>query len=160
MVTEIEIAWFSGLFEGEGSFWFANGKPKGLIMTMTDEDVLLKVQSLFGGNLNRDMRKNAPEHWKDAWKWSLGLKQSMELVPKMLPYLASRRTKRAEEMLSLGAEIAKIQADKLERVLQVRSEILDLHKKGTHTHKQIAAIHGIDRSYVSHIIAGKRYTNV
>jgi hypothetical protein len=153
--TEVEVAWFSGLFEGEGSFWFVNDRPKGLHITMTDEDVLLKVQAIFGGSINPDSRRDGKDHWKDAWKWYLGLKQSMILVPKMMPYLSSRRTGRGEEFLSLGQEIALDQEMKAAKVLKMRSDVLDLYSAGEHTQGEIAKIYGIDRTYVNKIIAGK-----
>lgn len=156
MPTELEIAWFSGLFEGEGSFYFVHDVPKGLQITMTDEDILLRVKSLFGGNISRSTRRNIPDHWKDAWRWSLALGPSMDLVPKMLPMLGKRRTARAEEMLDLGKAIAEARLKKIDDISQKKLEIINLCNSGKYTHQEIASFYGVDRSYVSHIIRRTR----
>lgn len=59
------ITWFAGLFEGEGSFLFHKGKPKAIVISMTDKDVLEKVQKFFGGSIYKLGKRK--EHWKDAW---------------------------------------------------------------------------------------------
>lgn len=156
MPTELEIAWFSGLFEGEGSFHIVHGVPRGLQISMTDEDILLRVKSIFGGNLSRATRKNTPEHWKDAWRWSLSLGATMDLIPKMMPFLGERRTARAEEFLILGKAKANLRLQKLDNISRIKLEIIDLCNSGRFTHQEIASFYNVDRSYVSHIIRRTR----
>lgn len=46
MITEIEIAWLSGLLEGEGYFSYDNGTHR-ITLNMIDEDIVYKVARLF-----------------------------------------------------------------------------------------------------------------
>lgn len=50
-MTEVEIAWAAGIFEGEGCFTtMSNQRGKkyiGLQVNMTDEDVVLKLYNVF-----------------------------------------------------------------------------------------------------------------
>lgn len=154
-VDEIDIAWFTGLFEGEGSFWFSSGKAKGLQMSMTDLDVLTKVHTLFGGSITSANRPDGMDHWKDAWRWHIGLTLSLELVPRMLPYLFSRRSERAKEFLDSARTQREVTKNRKKSVNESRWVIFEMHSTGEYTHQQIADILCKDRSYVSHVLRGR-----
>lgn len=152
-VSEVDLAWFCGLFEGEGSFHIARGKAKGLQISMTDLDVLEKVHRLFGGTLSAASRRDGKEHWKDAWRWSLSSEPSYALIQQMLPYLGSRRRARAEETLDLLKVDLERRAKKRDEVSKLRAEVVAMRNTGGFTHQQIANHFGIDRTYVTKIVS-------
>jgi hypothetical protein len=148
MTKEIIIAWFTGLFEGEGSFGFSNGRAKRLSMVSTDKDVLMKVKELLGGNLYSASRRGSKEHWKEAYVWTITGSPAIELCHAMEPYLMSRRKARMKEWLDdYRSRRNKILLHKKELVTRV----LELRSSGM-THKQIAETVGYERSHITKIL--------
>ncbi len=101
-MTEIELAWFTGLFEGEGCIFVPpdRGGFK-LIVAMTDKDTIERVQKITGiGKINlktSDKRSNR----KPTWIWNPGKWEEVKpLLEKMLPYLGERRKLKAQQALS------------------------------------------------------------
>lgn len=101
MPTNEELAWFAGLFEGEG--WISvsyrhnasrtKRKPYYLMIRMsikmTDLDTLEKVHALFGGGL---ASTKVPDNRKPCWTWTLGDKiKCSTLGHLMFPYMSRRR---------------------------------------------------------------------
>lgn len=152
-ISEVELAWFCGLFEGEGSFHISRGIAKGLQISMTDLDVLEKVQALLGGALSPATRREGKDHWKDAWRWSLSSGPTYLLIPRMIPHLGARRRARAEEaMRMLGVVVGKRDAEK-ERVVKLKLDVVAMNNSGSYTQSEIASNFGIDRTYVNKILA-------
>lgn len=139
------ITWFAGLFEGEGSFCFHQGKPKALSIMMTDEDVLLRVQEYFGGSIHKVKKRQ--EHWKDCWKWSMSGEKSVELTKKILPFLGERRSARGQEY----ADNYRTLAQRKQRAVDLQHRVESLRAEGL-THREIASIVGKDRTYVTHLL--------
>jgi hypothetical protein len=154
-IDEPSLAWFAGLFEGEGSFWFSLGRAKGLQITMTDLDVLEKVQSLVGGSISAADRRNKKDHWKEAYRWYLGNPQARVLTLKMFPYLLSRRQERATQYLET-LEKQMISTSKRKKQSSDRRDMIkEMYASGEYTHQEIADILGTDRTYVSHVLRGR-----
>jgi hypothetical protein len=90
-----EVAWAAGLFEGEGSTVFnrqrSGGKPYvQLTLSMTDLDVLQRLNRLLGG------RVNGPYQWgekrKPIWRWQMtGQGEVDRVVCLLFPWLGARR---------------------------------------------------------------------
>jgi hypothetical protein len=101
MPTAEELAWFAGLFEGEGWVSIAyrpnhsksSHKPYYLMtrmsIKMTDLDTLQKVHSLFGGGL---VSTKVPSGRKPCWTWTLGDKMKCSTLGHLIfPYMGRRR---------------------------------------------------------------------
>jgi hypothetical protein len=145
-VDELQrITWFAGLFEGEGTFTFVHGKPKRLAISMTDKDVLDRVEEYFGGSVKSLVKRR--EHWKDAWIWSIYGENSVDLARKILPYLGERRARRCREYI----EEFSTRTDRKKRTEELRQRVWELRVTGL-THQAIADIVGKDRTYVTHIL--------
>lgn len=97
MTKDQELAWVAGILEGEGSFVF-NGKYIRVSASMTDLDVLQKVQIILGGNL---IKNKAYEGWKQSWTWYINTNAAVECMKKVLPFLCTRRTEQVVKALSL-----------------------------------------------------------
>lgn len=153
MNKSIIVAWFAGLFEGEGTFIFHKDKPKGISLTSTDIDVLEKIQLNFGGSIYKSNHTNAKPNWKQAYIWQFKGKDSRNIVLLIKPFLCKRRLERAEEWLKKYEDLINIKNNKSIRIKEVREKINLLRKQGL-KHKQIAEITGYERSHITKILNG------
>ena len=84
---DIDLAWFTGLFDGEGCVTVAKsqgGYIARLIIQMCDKSTLDRVQRLFGGNVSKCSPPKSPNH-SQAWVWTLGVSGgALELAEAML----------------------------------------------------------------------------
>jgi len=110
-LSEIEIAWLAGLFEGEGSFGidarsakrykksFAPAAPF-MRISMTDEDVIAKVAKLFLKKYFSPTRKTVSN--KTVFICHVGDRATLLYVlPRMLPYMGKRRKEQINACISL-----------------------------------------------------------
>ncbi len=101
-MTEAEIAWVAGLFEGEGSF--QSMQPKGcgiprLTIHMSDKDVLERLAMLTGSDLRAVRRRKATHaNRKPIWSWTLGTQKAVALMKQLYPHLGKRRRARWDEL--------------------------------------------------------------
>lgn len=103
-MTDMELAWLVGLFEGEGCIGLSRlGRPS-LIISMTDEDVIRRACSVAGvGNVRK--RPTPTKSGKFMWTWLVGrCDEAAALLERMLPLLGERRAARAREALVAYAE--------------------------------------------------------
>ena len=92
-----DIAWATGVFEGEG--WIVL-HPKyqsvRIGMTQSDYDILIRIQNIFGGSIETKSYKAMPKHYKPLWQWRLGRAQEVrQVLLQMLPLLGERRACKA-----------------------------------------------------------------
>ena len=96
-----EIAWATGVFEGEG--WISlhpQCKSVRIGMTQSDYDILLRIQQTFGGSIDPKSYRAKPKHYKPLWQWRLGTAAEVKAVLKqMLPLLGERRACKAQDAL-------------------------------------------------------------
>lgn len=85
-----DILWLAGWLEGEGSFL---GKGKCIICgACTDEDVIVRVASLFGTkHYKQNKRESDKPHYKDVYKTALHGERAMNLMNKLYPFMGIRR---------------------------------------------------------------------
>src|SRR4051812_22686949 len=104
-MTESEIAWAAGLFEGEGNIQFWR-HPKGhaqirLSLTSTDEDVVERFHAIVecGSTRGPYRRKNKPSY-KPYWVWSVQAFAELERVATLFePWLGARRRQSLQEAI-------------------------------------------------------------
>jgi len=87
----VQIAWASGLFEGEGCI------RRQLEIEMTDKDVIYKFWDIMKcGNVYYRERPNV----KPTWRWMVGNKQDVtKCLTAMLPFFGDRRAYKALNIL-------------------------------------------------------------
>jgi len=93
-VSQTEIAYCAGLYEGEGNCHTRRGaKGADLQIAMCDKEPLLKFQGVLGGNLSGPHPPKSPEpNAKPYYTWSMGNWSKVEKVINLLsPYLSPRR---------------------------------------------------------------------
>lgn len=98
-ISDIDLAWLAGLFEGEGCIGLCHqGRPT-LQIGMTDQDVVRRAHTVAGVG---KVREKALLHrsGKRFWVWSVGrCDEAASLLELLLPMLGQRRSKRAREVL-------------------------------------------------------------
>lgn len=147
MYNDLDIAWFTGLFEGEGTFHIARETyAGGLAIQMTDLDVLERVQKIFGGKVVKSYEHLDKPHWKTCYKWTCSVREADKLIPLMLPLLSIRRTQRALEYLALREKVLQgkdSSAEKKNKIKQALSLGLSQRK--------VAKLNGVSQPYVNKI---------
>jgi hypothetical protein len=99
-VPPIDIAWLSGLMEGEGYLGIVHGR--GIIrVVMTDVDVIEHVKEVSGIGTVYQLPQRA-EHHKTAYSWTVAREASIPgLLQAVAPLLGERRRERAGAILAL-----------------------------------------------------------
>ena len=118
-MTEIEIAWLAGLFEGEGCITTAkkanhrSGNQRFLVIKMTNEDVVRKAHRIAGvGKLygpyravNNKVRDTS--HYKPFWQWAVFARDEVLYIGNaLLPHLGERRRAKMIEALEAVSKLA------------------------------------------------------
>lgn len=97
MTNPVDTAWAAGVLEGEGSFVRRSKNSCAISCEMTDLDILVRLQGLFGGSIY-EVRKRK-DHWKDCWVWRLNGANAVPVMRAILPFMGVRRTARIESLL-------------------------------------------------------------
>jgi hypothetical protein len=85
-----ELAWASGIFDGEGCIYSQDGRPY-LQVAMTDEDSVRRFHAAVGGL--GTVRPFSGSRTKTMWRWRLTNFEGVQAVIAMLWYGLSRRRK-------------------------------------------------------------------
>lgn len=105
------IAWASGIFEGEGCFRINKNKDRPtfcMIMSMTDEDVINKFYDIVGVGSVSGPIPGKKEGYKEFWQWRCQKFEDVQaLSAAMFPFLLSRRQSKIIECLSIIKEYKK-----------------------------------------------------
>lgn len=89
-MTDVELAWLSGLFEGEGTMSYGNHQVI-VRMQMCDEDVIRRAHALAGGQVYGPYPPTGMGK-RDVWLWQVTKSaQSLDLLRQMLPFFGKRR---------------------------------------------------------------------
>ena len=101
-LSEVEIAWLAGLFEGEAYFSLDKRPQKRYInsttppapfikIAMVDEDIIARVAKLLNKKYYTPSRLTTTN--KKVYVCHIGDRQTLiYLLPKLLPYMGKRRT--------------------------------------------------------------------
>jgi hypothetical protein len=102
----MDVAWFSGLFEGEGCVGYYPDKRNPntgsvrLQIESTDKDIIDRLVEIWGGKTWFNTSPSKPKHYKPSWRWGVSTKTEVKfIIEKMYPYLGERRRKRCDEVL-------------------------------------------------------------
>ena len=101
-MTQSDIAWAAGLYEGEGSLIKRTGRTTWqLTIKSTDLDVLQKFLNIFDvGSIHFCTAPSLKPHWKPIWQYAVSNKGGMhKILTAILPHLGSRRAYKALNFL-------------------------------------------------------------
>ena len=104
-MTNEEVAWFAGLFEGEGSFTIEKNGGVKLTIGMTDKDIIDRVREMFP--LCSDMKPVQPKPVRDSYNqpktryvWRTSRPDEVKRITLLImPWLGERRKAKAQEVL-------------------------------------------------------------
>lgn len=106
MLKETDIAWFAGLFEGEGCVGYyvdkrnPNTGSVRLQIESTDKDIIDRIKNMFGGKIWINTAPSKPKHYKPSWRWGVSSKKEVAyIIGLMYFYLGNRRQERCDEVL-------------------------------------------------------------
>lgn len=85
----IDIAFFAGFFEGEGSACGAGNGSTIVQVPQKDPEVIIRARSLWGGSLTQ------PEG-RDIWVWVMSGDRARKFLQDVYPYLSNRRKAQIE----------------------------------------------------------------
>ena len=118
MKSRYKIAWAAGVLEADGCIMFKDsplskyGKHPRLRVAMGDEDIVRDLQATLGvglvrGPLKKSYSRNKhnlvkqPKNPKPLWLWEVNKKAHVKsALEAMLPYLHSRRGRKAQQVLN------------------------------------------------------------
>lgn len=140
-MNEIEIAWLAGLLEGEGCF-YSQGRSNGcgLILGMTDKDVVEKAANLVGGKVRTKSEKR-PNH-KPAWAFHLTGDTAVSVMKQVLPYMGQRRSQKIKEVLEKAANRRTPSEQWHEKVRSGKLNLSEMGKRSGEARRQRRRNHG------------------
>ena len=103
---ENELAYLSGVFDGEGSFgYWSKGKDKNkefrISLAMSDSDVVLRFLVYFKkGSIT--VRIPEDKNHKTLYHWRVCHDKGKEIIRLMLPYLSKRRQAKFQDEMHKG----------------------------------------------------------
>jgi hypothetical protein len=106
-MSELEIAWFAGLFEGEGCITFAgvNKTQVRLLIPSVDRDVIEKVRAVTGiGTIYTQNYTTPVNHLSGViHRWQAGrFIENQALLRLILPHMSQRRSTKIQEALAIA----------------------------------------------------------
>lgn len=104
-MTEIEIAWAAGLFEGEGCIYSSprgRGRSRKVCVVSTDRDVIDRFHQIVGiGRVGVGSNAVTNPAWKPNYEWRVTQWDEMVHILRLfLPYFCERRRLAAEQFLA------------------------------------------------------------
>lgn len=95
-LSEVQAAWLAGLIDGEGCFDAPRGNPR-VRIKMSDLDVVLRAADLMGASTYMESPKH--EDYKPLMVAQITGDKAAALMRALLPYLGSRRSGKATELI-------------------------------------------------------------
>lgn len=92
VMTEIDLAWAAGLFDGEGCIWTRWPTRNNLIcmeMRMTHENTMHRWNNLFPGRFVSASLSGLSK--KPQWKWSVETNGAKDVLEAIYPYLFTKK---------------------------------------------------------------------
>lgn len=166
MLTEFDIAYCAGLFDGEGTIFLGKGskstrKPR-LQVQMTDRAPVAKIASVFGGSV---YAKTAQPGKKPLFSWTVEGKRAMDAAVEMLPYFVIKRRRALAEMvasyplLPVGVRLSKIaSAERNQKIEAMFSAMQTRNKKRERpalTRRVAVEPSAVDYAYLAGIFDGE-----
>lgn len=100
-MTKDELAWLSGIIEGEGSFVTGGRRFGAVRAVMTDKDVIDRLAMVSGVGTVHSIKARQTHH-KQAWAWQVVRPPSIaSLITAVAPFLLERRHCAASKVLVL-----------------------------------------------------------
>lgn len=137
IISDNDLSWLAGLLEGEGSFMMSRNHVGGkvylypkIVVSMTDEDVIARVSSLFGTSVYVIPKV---DDRLQQWRAQSSGAKAAELMNRLLPHMGERRSNKIKEILSLYGDIEPTEVRRARSCSESQKKRWALH--GTRTGK-------------------------
>ena len=99
-LSDIEVAWLAGIFEGEGSIYMGARSQRTTTIVMVDEDVIHRVQKLFPAPRGIWRQEGRYEGWQPTFRWRLSRTTDVTtFLTLILPHMGLRCSAKIKEVL-------------------------------------------------------------
>lgn len=98
-LTDVQVAYLAGIYEGEGSCAITSGRAIRVEIVMTDQDVIHNIRNITGLGSVKSVAPRAEKH-KTAYRWSIGSKDAVLFLEAIYPWLGQRRGDRALDAIN------------------------------------------------------------
>lgn len=114
---DIDLAYFAGLFDGEGCLHIRKTKTKvqkttyALVckISMCNFSILEQLQQTFGGSLHKEREHQYSNKYNKLWTWTLSCVKARDFIIAILPFL---RIKKSEAELAITFQAGKARTHK------------------------------------------------
>ena len=99
-MTDLELSYFAGLFDGEGCIQIAHHKPQQgkrteqhtlrCSVNMVNKHCVNSFLS-FGGSVCQKTRDTGNGKWQPQWSWSISSNQAMSFLKTLSPFLRLKK---------------------------------------------------------------------
>lgn len=99
-MTDLELSYFAGLFDGEGCVQIAHHKPQEgkrteqhtlrCSVNMVNKKCVSSFL-VFGGSTCQKTRDRGNPRWQPQWTWSISSNQAMDFLKTLLPFVQLKR---------------------------------------------------------------------
>ncbi len=147
-VTDVEIAWAAGVYEGEGHAWGNSGRTVAIV-SQKDPEILYRLREMFGGRIEMN-RANSSKY---IHSWKLYGDRGRKFFQLIFPLLSTRRKMQVENANGLRFT-GKMQALRppmspervaLRATMTSRERTLESYRN--HRHKNIERVRATQRAY-------------
>lgn len=101
-VSDVDLAWVSGLFEGEGCVGWIDTRRRGnnagyVTIAMVDKDIIDRVERVTGIGRRFEQKLKSG---KTLYQWRVNKQEDVvAFLTKILPFMGQRRTARIKEVM-------------------------------------------------------------
>lgn len=150
-----KYAWAAGILEGEGYFGWRTTNCARISCGMTDYDILLRLQELFGGKIYENTKQQ--DHHKDSWIWVIHGQLAVTVMYIIFPYMGVRRKDKIRLVVAAHDEHKLNMRNKKEYREAIGMTAARDYLKGGKSYRQVALDHQVSfvtiKNYVDKINA-------
>jgi hypothetical protein len=99
VIRSVDIAWLTGLLEGEGSFLMSE-RSIAITVSMTDRDVIDRAATLLGGRVYKRSESRAPRPRKPAWRAQVKGPRATGWMMTAYSFLGARRREQVRHAIA------------------------------------------------------------
>jgi hypothetical protein len=144
VIRSVDIAWLTGLLEGEGHFCMS-GRSILIVVNMTDRDVIERAATLMGGYVYA-LPSASPRH-KPQWRAQLKGPRAAGWMMTMYAWLGTRRRGQVEGALSRWRAMPYVRISP-----QIERSIVEAWETGATNKSALARRFGVSRNTVYDVL--------
>lgn len=136
--SNFDLGWLVGIIEGEGCIFTITGTKgtPGIVVHMTDKDIITRISSLLDKPFYKKKRTNSSH--KSVYSVGIYAFEAVELLTLIIPFLGLRRKTKAKEVLSKWSRRQKELIEEIKQRKLRNDRIIALYKTGKYTKLELS----------------------